>query len=126
MESKGNVGVLLKIIGVDFSKSAEPVPFQVFDGLVLVDGKPLLPHTSFPCQQSTGYCGSLSPQNTLEIYRALVPPRPVAIAFSRQPKGLDITLPLDIPQETLNSRQFDQFNDCMKALIQRAMANPRQ
>jgi hypothetical protein len=120
-EEKGIIGLYLKIIGGDFSNgySGVQVPFKVFDGLVLVDGKPLFPQKTFPCEdQPTGYCGGYILQKSVDIYRALAPPRSVAIAFRRKPIGPNIAF--DIPVETLDSGQFQHFNKCMGLLTQRA------
>jgi len=51
-EVKGNIGLMLKIVGRDISNAGKPdmslQPFPVANGFVLVDGKPILPTKSFP------------------------------------------------------------------------------
>jgi len=126
-ENKGNIGLALKIVGSDFPNADKldltPKPFQVVQGSVAVDGKPVSPYSSISCEQPTSFCGMYWSPNSILIGTALASMRPLAITFNRQAKGLDVSLPLD-PRERVRSKpdEFRSFGTCMGTLADRAKA----
>jgi hypothetical protein len=63
-EAKGNIGLMLKIIGADFPNASKldmtPTPFSVVHGFVTVDGKAVAPHGFFPLRTANGILRGVS------------------------------------------------------------------
>ena len=127
-EAKGNIGLMLKIIGADFPNASKldmtPTPFSVVHGFVTVDGKAVAPHGSFPCEQPTGFCGVYQIPNSVLIGTALVS-GDLAIAFNQQTNGLDISLPVDTSERKRTkpdefqtfTRTYLKIPDCCRSAI---------
>jgi hypothetical protein len=127
LEGKGNVGLLLKISGLDFPNAAKQdmtaIPFYVAQGFVVVSGHPYAPLNSRRCEQPTALCASYQLPNSVLIQRALIAGN-LAVGFNREAKGLDISLPLD-PRDGIRGspNEFRAYSACMAALADRAAAN---
>lgn len=125
-ELDSSIHAILIIKGVDFNATRVPIPFSVFQGFVMIDGKSVLPDrvVGNSCAgQPTDFCGAYFSEKTFALLDALAQKKRLAIGFNRQANGgFDTTLPLKIelssnPQSTLD------FSDCMSTLVDRAQTN---
>ena len=66
MEGDGTIHAILIIKGFDFNATSDPIPFSVFQGFVMIDGKSVLPdHVNNSCaNQPTDFCGAYSFEKT--------------------------------------------------------------
>jgi hypothetical protein len=122
-ETRGGLGLSLKIVGSDFVFSGatpHPTPFSVLQGFVSVDGKSIRPARRFSCEQPTAFCAAYDIDDAATVYKAIVLKQSVTVGFSRQVNGLDITLPLDTAVTPAKSNQFTSYDDCMLKWIERA------
>ncbi len=125
-EDKGNIVLMLKIVGSDFPNADKrewtPKPFKVVQGFIAVDGKPVPPYNSITCEQPTSFCGSYWLPNSVLIGTALVSGR-LAVTFNREANGLDVSLPLDVRERVRTKPdEFQSFSTCMSTLAERAKA----
>jgi hypothetical protein len=122
--SDGSVGAALKLAGIDYDVTlARTTAFRVHNGFVIADRKTLLPTKTVGCDQPTAFCGVYSLANAAAIYGALGE-KSLAIGFSREANGLDITLPLD-PRSSIAAKpnDYQDYNACMGTLAQRGLSN---
>jgi hypothetical protein len=116
--------VMLKVLGRDFpdpTKSANYL-FPVFKGFVSVNGRPVAPDTTMPCDEREAFCGIYGMERSLPIFAALTSGQ-LSVSFARRTNGLDITLPLDVREAMSSPQNFEAFNSCMGALLERAQKN---
>jgi len=134
LEDKGNIGLLLKVSGIDFpnadqsalEKSLQNMTaklFRVDHSFVAVDGKTFSPANSSRCGEQAAFCGWYWRPASAAIGAAL-PQGKLAIGFNREANGLEISLPLD-PNDSVRAKpdEFRAFGACMTTLVQRAKAN---
>lgn len=126
-ESEGNLGLLLKLVGLDFSDAAKldtsAKPFPVLQGFVAIDGKAQLPKTTFICEARTNFCGGYGLPTSAEIFSNLSSGK-LSLGFAREANGLDITLPLNARDGVKASpNDFLAFTSCVDALVARAQKN---
>jgi hypothetical protein len=124
-ESKGNIGLLLKVTGLDLGnpqRDAKPKLFRVDHAFIGIAGSVVQPGSSFRCEEPAAFCGSYSLPASARFGAAL-PQGTLAVGFNREPLGLDISFPLD-SSEGIRSKpdDFRAFGDCMQNLVQRAKA----
>ena len=97
LEDKGNIGLLLKVTGTDFPNADKQDMtarlFRVDHAFVSVDGKVFVPENSGRCEEPAAFCGGYWFPASVVINSGLLPGK-LAIGFNREPKGLDISLPL--------------------------------
>jgi len=124
MEGNGSINTILIIKGFNLNATS-PIPFPVFQGFVIVDGKSVLPdRVGNSCTgEPTDFCGAYSSEKTFALLDALAKKKRLAIGFNRQASGaFDTTLPLKIESNSNLASTLD-FGDCMLALFDRAKAN---
>ena len=127
LEDKGNVGLLLKMSGMDFpdgpKQDIPPAPFYVARGFVAVDGKPYAPSNFRRCEQPAAFCAEYWLPTSVDAYTGLLSSK-LAVGFNRQANGLDINLPID-PSGAVRANQYDfrAYGECMTALARRAKVN---
>jgi len=129
LEDKGNIGLLLKVSGVDFPNADKqdmtPKLFRVDHSFVAVDGKPFAPANSNRCEEPAAFCGWYWLPDSAVISAAL-PPGKLTIGFNREANGLDIRLPID-PADSVRAKpdEFRTFATCMTTLADRAKTKAR-
>ena len=124
-EDKGNIGLLLKVTGVDMPKAdqrGDPKSelFRIDHAFIAVDGTAVEPENSGRCEEPAAFCGSYWFPASAVMASALAQKK-LALGFNREPHGLDVTLSLD-PSEAIRSKpdEFHAFADCMVTLAERA------
>ena len=124
-EKKGNLGLMLKIVGRDFPNADKgdmsPQPFPVVHGFVVIDGQPTLPSIALDCEETTAFCAGYELPASADIYRALTVGK-IGIGFSEQANGLDVTLPLDVASAASKAADFQAYNSCIITMVDRAKA----
>ena len=130
-EDKGNIGLLVKVTGVDMPRSdqqGDPKSslFRVDHAFIAVDGTAVQSDNSGRCKERRVFCGSYWFPASAIMASALTQKK-LAIDFNREAHGLDLTLPLD-PSEAIRSKpeEFHAFADCMTTLTERAKMKLRQ
>ena len=124
VENKGNIGLLLKVSGVDFPNADKqdmtPKLSRVDQSFVAVDGKSFAPDNSSRCEEPAAFCGWYWLPASAVIAAAL-PPGKLAIGFNRETNGLDINLPID-PADSVRAKpdEYRTFAACMSTLVDRA------
>ena len=125
VEGNGNFAVALIIKAYDINATMTPIPFPVYQGFVITEGKSILPSVTTKCDQPTDFCGLYSFQNTMAITDAVIGKKRLTIGFNREAKGgIDTTLPIKIVPSA-NFERFLNFSDCMITLADRAKANAK-
>jgi hypothetical protein len=115
-EDKGNIGLLLKVTGVDMPKAdqhGDPKSklFRIDHAFIAVDGTAVEPENSGRCEEPAAFCGSYWFPASAIMASALAQ-KTLALGFNREADGLDVTLPLD-PSEAIRSKpdEFHAFAD---------------
>jgi hypothetical protein len=122
--SDGTIGAALKLVGSDFDAALTRTAFSVHQGFVVADGKTLIPTRRVDCEQPTAFCGAYSLPNAVAIYKALVEGNGLVIGFSREAKGLDVTLPVDARSTAAaKPNDFQSYNACIGTLSQPGLSN---
>lgn len=120
IEHDGNVKTALLIRGYDVNATGTLMPFSVFQGFVVIDGKSVLPRTILKGDQATDFVGGYF---DFAIMGALLKNKRLVIGFNREAQGgIDTTLPVDIAPSS-NLKSFLDFSDCMLTLMDRAKTN---
>ena len=124
VENKGNIGLLLKVSGVDFPNADKqdmtPKLSRVDQSFVAVDGKSFAPDNSSRCEETAAFCGWYWLPASAVIAAAL-PPGKLSIGFNRETNGLDINLPVEPADSVLaNPDEYRTFAACMSTLVDRA------
>jgi hypothetical protein len=128
-EDRGNLGILLKVSGVDFDGSTPPqhYPFKIANAFVAVKGVPLTA-TPGTCENQLNFCGTYWLPVSAALSLALNDGN-LSIGFNRQQGALDILLPLkNFPREITEFERysdpsFTAFNTCNGALTKRVKAH---
>ena len=127
-ENRGNLGILLKVSGIDFDGSTppKPYPFKIANAFLAVNGV-ALPATSSACEDQFSFCGGYWLPVSAALSLALSEGT-ISVGFNRQEGGLDVSLPLkSLPEITEFERyrdpNFKTFNQCMVALSERVKAH---
>jgi hypothetical protein len=130
VEDKGNIGLVLKVTGVDMPKvdqDGDPKSklFRIDHAFIAVDGTAVEPENSGRCEEPAAFCGSYWFPASAIMASALTQKK-LALGFNRGPHGLAVTLSLD-PSEAIRSKpeEFNAFADCMTTLAQRAKTKLR-
>jgi hypothetical protein len=125
--SDGTIGAALKLVGSDFDAALTRTAFSIHQGFVIADGETLLPNQRVDCGQPAAFCGVYSLPNAVAIYKALVDGNGLVIGFSREAKGLDITLPVDARSTAAaKPNDFQSYNACIRTLSPRGLSNLRR
>jgi hypothetical protein len=122
MERNGTFAAALAIKGFDLNAQT-PIPFSVFRGFVVIDGKSILPSISLKADQPTDFVGGYSFENAVAITYAINGKKRLAVGFNREADGgIDTILPINITPSS-NLGAFMDFADCLITLAERAKAN---
>jgi hypothetical protein len=125
MEAKGNLGLMLKIVGRDFPNAGTadwtPEPFPVVHGFIVIDGQPTPPLHTLGCEEPTAFCATYELPTSADIFHALTAGK-IGIGFSRKANGLDVTLPLDVATAASKTAEYQAYNQCMATMADRVMA----
>lgn len=118
-ENRGNVMIMMKMVGVDFPNPTTPVPFTPSAIYLSVDGKPVS-MTRGGCEDRRYACGATWLPDSGMVYMGLDRGK-VAVNMNREPGGFDVSLPLDISTAMLkHPDQYGEFSKCMGVLLKRA------
>jgi hypothetical protein len=121
-ESRGKLGILLKVTGVDFDALMQPHPFKVYNGFLAVKGVPAPLSGSFQCGNALSFCGGYLPPFPPIIYKNL-DKGDVSIGFNRQPGGLDIVFPISSSsQDAFDATKYVAFHMCVEEMSKRLSA----
>jgi len=122
MERNGTLAAVLVIKGFDLNAQT-PIPFSVFRGFVVIDGKSILPSITLKADQPTDFVGGYSFENAVAITYAMNGEKRLAVGFNREANGgIDTILPINITPSS-NLGAFMDFVDCLITLADRAKAN---
>ena len=122
MERNGTFAAALAIKGFDLNAQT-PIPFPVFRGFVVIDGKSVLPSLTLKADQPTDFVGGYSFENAVAITYAINGKKRLAVGFNREADGgKDTILPINITPSS-NLGAFMDFADCLITLADRAKAN---
>jgi hypothetical protein len=122
MERNGTFAAALAIKGFDLN-AQNPIPFSVFRGFVVIDGKCILPSITLKGDPPTDFVGGYSFENTVAITYAMNGEKRLAVGFNREADGgTDTILPINITPNS-NLGAFMDFADCLITLAERAKAN---
>jgi len=122
MERNGTLAAVLVIKGFDLNAQT-PIPFSVFRGFVVIDGKSILPSITLKADQPTDFVGGYSFENAVAITYAMNGEKRLAVGFNREANGgIDTILPINITPSS-NLGAFMDFADCLITLAERAKAN---
>jgi len=122
MERNGTFAAALAIKGFDLNAQT-PIPFSVFRGFVVIDGKSILPSITLKADQPTDFVGGYSFENAVAITYAMNGKKRLAVGFNREADGgIDTILPINITPSS-NLGAFMDFVDCLITLADRAKAN---
>lgn len=123
-QKQGDVGVLLKVSGVDF-EDAQPSKAQMFkvpNAFLTIDGAPL-PITRTECEDKSSFCGSYWLPFSALIYTGLSKGT-LAMGFNRQPAGLDVVFPIKVEAgQIADQESFTAFHKCVVELVRQASEN---
>jgi hypothetical protein len=126
MQVRGDVGLVLKINGVDFSNAAKgdwtAQAFKVHGGFVVANKVVHHPARVYPCDEPGSFCGGYALLQSVAVLDALYADA-VFLGFSRKAGGLDITLPLATrPEDATNPHEYASFASCLRSILERAKA----
>ena len=122
MERNGTFAAALAIKGFDLNAQT-PIPFSVFRGFVVIDGKSILPSITLKGDPPTDFVGGYSFENAVAITYAMNGEKRLAVGFNREANGgIDTILPINITPSS-NLGAFMDFADCLITLADRAKAN---
>jgi hypothetical protein len=122
MERNGTFAAALAIKGFDLNAQT-PIPFPVFRGFVVIDGKSVLPSLTLKADQPTDFVGGYSFEDAVAITYAINGKKRLAVGFNREADGgKDTILPINITPSS-NLGAFMDFADCLITLADRAKAN---
>jgi hypothetical protein len=69
VEANGRFSVGLLIRGFDFNATMTPIPFSVFQGFVVIDGKSVLPNRPLKGDQPTDFFAGYSIENSMAMVK---------------------------------------------------------
>ena len=122
MERNGTFAAALAIKGFDLNAQT-PIPFPVFRGFVVIDGKSVLPSITLKADQPTDFVGGYSFENAVAITYAINGKKRLAVGFNREADGgIETILPINITPSS-NLGAFMDFADCLITLAEHAKAN---
>jgi hypothetical protein len=122
-DSRGKLGILLKVSGTDFDALRQPHPFHVNNAFLTLKSIPAPLSGTFQCENALAFCGGYSLPISQIIYDNLYR-GDVSIGFNRQPGGLDIVFPISNSSDgAFDARKYAAFRLCMEELIERLSAN---
>ena len=122
MERNGTFAAALAIKGFDLNAQT-PIPFSVFRGFVVIDGKSILPSITLKADQPTDFVGGYSFENAVAITYAINGKKRLAVGFNREADGgIDTILQINTTPSS-NLGAFMDFVDCLVTLAGRAKAN---
>jgi hypothetical protein len=121
-ESRGKLGILLKVTGVDFDDLMQPHPFKVNNAFLAVSGAPAPLSGSFQCENALNFCGGYLPPLAPIIYKKL-DRGDVSVGFNRQPGGIDIVFPISSSSENaFDATKYVAFRMCVEEMSKRLSA----
>ncbi len=121
-ENRGNLGVLLKVVGVDFDGLMQPNLFKVQKAYLAVKGTAAPLQMPLQCENSLNFCGSYWLPLSALIY-GMLPKDQVSIGFNRQQGGIDIVFPISgTVDKAMDAGRYFAFHGCIKELTGRLSA----
>lgn len=122
-EARGNIGILLKVTGIDFDGLMQPHLFKVEHAFLAVKGTPAPLTSSFQCENTLNFCGAYWLPLSAFLY-GMLSQGELAIGFNRQPGALDIVFPIKGSYtEVTDQAAFTAFHKCMLELTRRSSEN---
>jgi hypothetical protein len=121
-ESRGKLGIFLKVTGLDFDALMQPHPFKVNNAFLAVKGLPVPLSGSFQCENALNFCGGYLPPLAPIIYEN-IDKGDLSIGFNRQSGGLDIVLPISSSSENaFDPTKYVAFHMCVEEMSKRLSA----
>ena len=124
-ETRGNLGLPLKVTGLDFHQGMQPTLFKVTNAFMAVKGVPSA-KTPLTCEDPLSFCGVSYIPQSLILFGALSDGN-LSVGFNREPGGLDTVFPIDGSLSKAKDQEaFFAFQKCMTELMDQAVShNPK-